>query len=218
MRLRELLQKERIQIDEKVKFRRLATPDLPLMHRWLSQPYLVDLWLYGKPFQFEDVVRKYKPRIDGVEPTEPFLILWEDSPIGYIQSYLWKDYPEATTLFNAREESAAGLDVFIGEEGLLGRGIGVSVLTAFLRDVVFARYEVSQCVITPLVNNPRAIRAYRKAGFREVRVIEPPNEPAPVQLMAVTRDEALNADSKQGDRAAARPSSMTTEHEDRLAD
>ena len=166
-------------------------PDLPLMHRWLAQSYLVDLWLHGKPFQFEDVVRKYKPRIDRIEPTEPFLIVWESREIGYIQSYLWKDYPEATALFTTEERLAAGLDVFIGEEDHLGRGIGVSVLTAFLREVVFARYLVSRCVITPPVNNSRAIRAYRKTGFREVRVIEPLNEPAPVQLMAVTREETL---------------------------
>jgi len=43
---------------------------------------------------FEAVVDKYGPRIAGDHPTCCYLILYEQRPIGYIQTYRIADYPD----------------------------------------------------------------------------------------------------------------------------
>lgn len=83
---------------------------------------------------------------------------------------------------------SAGIDLFIGEPDLIGKGLGPAAIRAFLRDVVFARYDVAECVIGPSVRNLSAIRAYEKAGFVFLRDVVVPDEPDPEHLMRIRRD------------------------------
>jgi len=69
----------------------------------------------------------------------------------------------------------------------VGKGLGPKVIHAFLRDVVFARYDVEECVIGPSVKNANAIRAYEKAGFEFLRDVRVPDEPDPEHLMRIRR-------------------------------
>jgi aminoglycoside 6'-N-acetyltransferase len=132
---------------------------------------------------------KYAGRLRGEgDPTLLFLIRHRGRPLGFIQSYLVGDdaaYAEAVAL----DAPATGIDLFIGEPGAIGRGHGPSVIRAFLRAVVFARYDVDECVIGPSVKNASAIRAYEKAGFRFVKDVVVPDEPDPEHLMRIRRDE-----------------------------
>lgn len=177
---------------ERISFRLMRLEDIPRLLGWLSQPYLVDAWLNGSPLRREETEGKYARRIDGRDPTRPFLILLEGIEIGYIQSYLWRDYPLDSEPFTERERAAASLDIFIGEEKLLGKGIGPIAITEFLRTVLFNTYKADECLIAPLARNTRAIRAYTKAGFRRVRLLEHPREPSTVQLMTITRQEVFS--------------------------
>ena len=63
----------------------------------------------------------------------------------------------------------AGVDLFLAEEELTGKGLGTEVLRRFVRDVVFARPETSACVAGPDARNAASLRAFEKAGFRRVR-------------------------------------------------
>jgi RimJ/RimL family protein N-acetyltransferase len=62
----------------------------------------------------------------------------------------------------------AGVDLFIADEELIGMGIGSEALRAFTRDVVFARAATLACVVDPDARNTASIRAFEKAGFRQV--------------------------------------------------
>lgn len=172
----------------KVGFQRLTEVDLPLLHRWLQSSLLIDIWTHGEVWSLERVAEKYGPRIRGEEPAEPQLILADGRPIGYIQWYLWRDYPAYSDHLHLTEE-AASLDLFIGEESYRGAGLGPEILRAFLRDVIFARSPAVSCVITPEARNERALRAYEKAGFQPGRVMEHPDEPGPICLMRIGRDQ-----------------------------
>lgn len=72
---------------------------------------------------------------------------------------------------------AAGLDLFIGEEAYVHRGLGAPTLTPFLREFTFIDPDVPSCVVLPEPENNIAIRAYEKAGFRHVKTIQVPGEP-----------------------------------------
>lgn len=170
---------------------RFASPteqDLPLLHRWLNTPLLIDIWNSGNTISLEEVAAKYLPRIRGEGPDSPYLILCDEVPIGYINTYLWSSFPEYQPFLGTDEDSAS-LDVFIGEGEYRGRGIGPVMLRQFLKEIVFAREATASCIITPEVRHESALRSYERAGFKRWRVVEPSFEPGPICLMRITRDE-----------------------------
>jgi aminoglycoside 6'-N-acetyltransferase len=95
------------------------------------------------------------------------------------------EYAEAVAL----DEDAIGVDLFIGEAELVGRGHGPAMLRQFLREVAFPFHGMDVCVIGPSVTNAAAIRAYEKAGFRALKEVRVPGEPDAEYLMRLTSAE-----------------------------
>src|SRR4051812_13711421 len=175
-----------------ISFRPLARADFPLMLRWHNAP-LVREWWQLDPRTAEEVEEKYGPRVDLPSLTRGYLMLYDGQPVGFIQAYLIRDYPEYASAIQV-DNDAAGVDLFIGEEAYWRRGLGPILLRVFLRDVVFKQPEVGCCVIGPAASNAAAIRAYEKAGFRYLKTIQVPGEPAPEALLRITRAD-LDADA-----------------------
>lgn len=167
-----------------IRFKRLRTSDLSLVHRWLHTPH-VARWWYEDVGTYEEVSARYSAYIKGREPVEPYLILYGGRPIGYIQAYRVSDDEEYTELVGI--EGSAGVDLFIGEEGLLYRGLGPRLIRRFLEEVVFADASIEVCIIDPQPENKSAIRAYEKSGFRYFKSVDTSEGPA--YLMKLTRAE-----------------------------
>jgi aminoglycoside 6'-N-acetyltransferase len=106
------------------------------------------------------------------------VIVADGQDIGMIETYVCSDYPEWDAIVQVGE-GVAGVDLLIGEEELIGRGLGPEILRTFVRDVVRA----SACVASVDEENPRSWRAFEKAGFRHVRDIE--EEGRPHRLMRI---------------------------------
>jgi len=175
-----------------LQFHPLAVTDIPLLHRWLREdPLLMQIWWQGTEEPYEQFARKYMARIAGEELVSCYLILYGETPIGFIQSYLWRDHSDYTCHVPQVDWSDSGsLDLFIGLEEYRGRGLGVGLLQRFLREVLFADPAVQRCIIAPEVENAAALRAYEKAGFRHLVTVEGiPGEPGPVYFMGVGRGE-----------------------------
>lgn len=170
-----------------IGFRGLEPTDFDLLHRWLNVPAVLEWW--REPPTSEEVEEKYAPLVRGEDPTRPFLILYAERPIGYIQTYRIADEPEYARALDL-DEAAAGIDLFIGEDAYRGRGLGPEILRRFLVDVVFADPEIESCIIGPEPGNTVAIRAYEKAGFRYLKTVAVPGEPEGEYLMRVGRDGA----------------------------
>ncbi|HEX9494796.1 MAG TPA: GNAT family N-acetyltransferase [Candidatus Limnocylindria bacterium] len=168
----------------------LTEADLPLIRRWLLEPHVRRWWDEASSAAYpEDELDKYRARIDGTDDSSDiFFIRHRGRPIGFIQCYRIDDADEYGRAL-ALDASAAGIDLFIGEPAEVGHGHGPKIIRAFVRDVVFARYDVAECVIGPSVKNASAIRAYEKAGFRFFRDAVVPDEPDPEHLMRIRRDE-----------------------------
>lgn len=113
-------------------------------------------------------MEKYAPRITGQEPIAPFINLYEDNPIGYIQTYKIKDYPEYSRCVQM-EDDAAGMDLFIGHPEYIHRGLGSHTMAKFLPEIVFGTSDAVSCIVGPELKNKGAIRAYEKVGFRYVK-------------------------------------------------
>lgn len=177
--------------EELIIFKPLVEGDFPLLHKWLNLPLLVSIWQNGKSASYDDVESKYLPRIRGEEPINCFIIRYGGVPIGYVQTYLWQDYSEYSQYFLQDERNGASLDIFIAEEDYRGIGLAPVIINSFLNNVVFKLYESETCVITPLAENKKAIRAYEKAGFRKVRTLDHPSEPSTVMLMRYNKAQRM---------------------------
>jgi RimJ/RimL family protein N-acetyltransferase len=164
-----------------IGFRPLGRDDLGLMYEWLRREHVRRWW--DEHESYEDVAEHYLPAIEGRRPVDLYLILLDGQPIGFIQAYLVAEHPDFAALVGLGA-GVAGADLFIGEEELIGKGLGSEVLRAFVRDVVFARPATTACIADPDVRNAASLRAFEKSGFRRVGEFLDPQDG---QLHAIVR-------------------------------
>jgi RimJ/RimL family protein N-acetyltransferase len=154
-----------------------------MIHRWLDTPHVARWWHEEDTGTFREVSEKYSAYIEGKVPVEPYLILYENRPFGYIQSYRVSDDEEYEKLVGMKD--SAGIDLFIGEEDLLYKGLGPLVIRRFVKEIVFADESISVCIIDPEPENTAAIRAYEKVGFEYFKSAD--TSEGPVHLMTLSR-------------------------------
>lgn len=169
-----------------ITFRPLTEDDLPLMHRWLNTPHVAE-WYYVRgvrqPSQ-EWVRDRYLPRIRGDDPARAFVVGLDGRPIGYIQAYFIDDHPEYATVVQA-PPGTVGIDMFIGEEDTIHRGLGSRIIGRFLGQIVFGEMGAAIALLAPEPGNRVAIRAYEKAGFRHLKTVETPGGDAEREYVMV---------------------------------
>lgn len=157
----------------RIDFRRLLADDLPLMHKWLQHEHVRRWWSERRTYA--QVADHYLPAIEGRRPTDLYLIVVGQQPVGFIQTYKVADYPEHRELVQV-EKGVAGVDLFISEPELVGRGLGTEVLRQFVDEIVFSDEAVHACVADPDVANVSSLRAFEKAGFGRVREFVDPTD------------------------------------------
>lgn len=151
-------------MSEELGFRRLAEQDLPTLFTWLGRPHVAK-WYGSAPSSFAEVVAKYGGRTEPGHSVSAYIVTRGATDVGYVQCYPVALFPEYAAELGA-EPGVAGMDVLIGEPGLLGRGLGTRAIRAFAREVVFADAGVTACVAGPEEGDAAGIRAFEKAGFR----------------------------------------------------
>ncbi len=177
-----------------IVFRTLTRAEFPALQRWLNTPHVYEWWgrqagrgaLGGAgpdAATKEQVEAKYGPEVDGLGVTHRFIIDFEGAPIGLIQWYRLRDFPDYARAVGEDPAASAGLDLLIGEPSALGRGLGSGALDKFVTDVVFAESRVTRVVAGPAASNARSIRVFEKAGFRRIRDAMVPGEPVPAAVM-----------------------------------
>ena len=139
-------------------FRPVTDADMPLIAAWLAEPHVARWW--GEADQELDEIRQHMTSAT----VRPFVILIDDEPAGYMQSY--DIHAEVDHPYRDQPEGSIGIDLSIGEPELIGKGHGPRIIDAFV-ELLFAK-GVPRVVIDPDPANDAAIRAYTKAGFRVV--------------------------------------------------
>lgn len=147
-------------------FRPMSEGDMPLVRRWLAAPHVAEWWHDPETLEFVG------GDLDHPDLAQ-FIVSLDDTPFAYLQCYRIGDWHES---FGPQPDGTRGLDQFIGEADMLGCGHGSAFIRAFI-DGLFAR-GVPRIVIDPRPDNPRAIRAYAKAGFEPQHEITTPDGPA----------------------------------------
>ncbi len=169
-------------------FARMVEAQLSMLFRWLAEPHVREF--YDRESRaFDDMARKYRGKIRGDEPTDPYIASLDGTPIGYLQTYRLADHPEYAAAIGAPPD-AAGADMLIGEPTHAHRGLGAPLLRQFLDDVVWPTTRATSCWIGPAVHNRVAIRCYEKAGFVHVKTMLVPGEHRPEYVMRLARSAA----------------------------
>lgn len=157
-------------METKFIFRPLSLSDVPLMHQWFNMPHVQTFYSLREWTEIE-VFDKLKPYVNGDKPVLGFIVLMNGKAIGYVQQYKVSDYPWPNQ--NLSEEiinHAAGMDIFISDETLVGKGIGGQVIQAFIENNIWPKFQY--CIVDPDTKNVAAVRCYEKLNFRDHAVIE----------------------------------------------
>jgi aminoglycoside 6'-N-acetyltransferase len=137
------------------QFRPMSADDLPLLRRWLAMPHVAEWW--GAADEQFDLVSG-----DLDEPAmDQFIVATQEHPFAYLQCYDPAVWPEGG--LGVHPQGTRGIDQFIGEAEMVGRGHGSAFIRAFTDDLLGA--GTPRIVTDPDPRNARAIRAYEKAGF-----------------------------------------------------
>jgi len=95
------------------------------------------------------------------EPESTRFTIWFDDRVAGLVQYWEEDEPDYRH---------AGIDLFIATE-FHGRGLGTDTVRTTVRHLVESRRH-HRITIDPSVDNVAAVRAYEKAGFRRIGVME----------------------------------------------
>jgi aminoglycoside 6'-N-acetyltransferase len=167
-----------------ISFRRLTRDDFGDLQRWLAAPHVSEWW--GDPPDESGVEQQYGSLVDGTDPTLVFVIEISGRSVGMIQTYRLSDNPEYETAVGVKD--AAGVDLFIGEKELLGKGLGKAVVSKFVKDVGWPTYsEVLRYMAGPSVRNVRSRRTFEAAGFSYVSIAEIQGETDPEVILVLER-------------------------------
>jgi aminoglycoside 6'-N-acetyltransferase len=136
----------------------MTAADLPLVQRWLNTPHVAQWW--GDPVQGLAQIAQHI----GDRAVDVFIVILDDIPIGYLQS--WDPHAEVDHPCRDQPQGTRGIDQFIGEPDLIGRGHGSAFIRAFVERLFAA--GAPRVITDPNPRNARAICAYGKAGFRPI--------------------------------------------------
>ena len=154
-------------------FKPLVSDELPLLHKWLNTPHVSKWWFLDLGIRnptLEEVQSVWNRRLNNTEAVEYYIVLLDLTPIAFIQWSILSEESKSMALVK-KSDNVAGIDVFIGEEDCLYKGIGPVLINKFLEEIVFRNPDIQSCIIDPEPENTSAIRAYEKIGFKHTHTV-----------------------------------------------
>jgi aminoglycoside 6'-N-acetyltransferase len=148
-------------------FRPMTAGDLSLIRRWLETSEVRRWW--GQPDEQYALVSGDLDHPD----MDQFMVALDGRPFAYIQCYALSTWNQG---FGAQPPRTRGIDQFIGEPDMIGRGHGSTFIRQFVENLLTS--GIPRIVTDPDPENGRAVRAYAKAGFQSERVVDTPDGPA----------------------------------------
>lgn len=174
----------------KIEFQNMTLAHLPLLHKWLNEPHVVERW--HSEATIDEVRAEYFEANAEAEPDDAnehieridrWIVYVASEPVGYVQRY-WTAQSSDGWWEDQRDPGTVGIDFFIGEANRIGQGLGTQIISACV-DMLMSDPRVTKVISDPSPLNPRSIRCLEKAGFKNVGEIVTPDGPA--MLMEVRR-------------------------------
>jgi RimJ/RimL family protein N-acetyltransferase len=136
------------------EFKKLADEDIPLVHSWLRGRHVSEFWKDDQvTLDLEAFRKKFTGRITS-EKADPYLVILQGKPIGFIQSFFMGD-------------KTFGIEQFIGVEEFVNKGLGSMFVKEFTDELLLNK-NITRIITDPSVLDIRAQKAYEKAGFKKL--------------------------------------------------
>lgn len=152
-----------------VKIRAMVKEDLNCMVRWLNNDQVLAFY-EEPPSDLQRVTDKYGPRIAGEHYVTPCIVEYNNKAIGYMQYYRIQA-ADLEQYQLSKSEIIYGIDQFIGEPQLWGRGIG-SLMIGLMLEELSKNKDASSVILDVKKSNKRAISSYSKCGFKAIKELE----------------------------------------------
>ena len=141
------------------------TRDAELLAGWLRKTHVSRWW--GDPeVQLKTLLER---PVGGGDA----LIAIDGRPVGYVR---WQQVPrhelEAAGIVEV-PDGAIDIDIAIGDEAFVGRGIGPAALRQTVARIMETGHP-PMIIMGTAISNDSALKAFSKAGFRPVRQFEDP--------------------------------------------
>jgi len=152
-------------LSSNIRLRPAASEDRFLIRRWLSDPQVQSWW--GTAASAEAEITLALASTAAV----PRIIERDDIPIGYahaVETGMWAAEPPEGVPAGAWD-----VDYFVAPAAGDSAEVGSAVL-ALLTEEVFATTLAVACSALVSITNEAAARAYERAGFRWLRVLQDP--------------------------------------------
>ncbi len=142
---------------ERIRFRAPDHQDLPLFITWLNDPEVRAGLLMYLPFSMADEEQWFEGMLKRPPQEHPFVIEVHEAEN-------WK--PVGNCGFHNLDWRcrSAEVGIMIGEKPYWNRGYGTEAMRLLLKHG-FDTLNLNRIYLDVYQNNPRAIRAYEKAGF-----------------------------------------------------
>lgn len=152
---------------KRVSFRPMNEDDLVLMLKWLTDDRVLEFYDGRDKKHTQKTIREHYTE-QWADEIYRVIIEYDTIPIGYAQIYriqgeLFDEYN-----YHETEEKIYAMDQFIGEPEYWNMGIGAEycrVVCQYLR----TEMDADAVILDPRKNNLRAVRAYQKAGFKNIK-------------------------------------------------
>ena len=120
------------------QFHPMSADDLPLLRDWLERPHVAEWWHDTDEFAFVSGDL-------GHHDMAQFIVSMEGRPFGYLQCYRMSDWDAG---FGPQPEGTRGIDQFIAEPDMVGRGHGSAFIRQFIEGLL--RSGTPRIVIDPI--------------------------------------------------------------------
>lgn len=152
---------------DKIRIRTMVSEDSAVLLKWMTDMRVLEFYegrdkKYTEELIYEDFFE------EDDEIALKVILEYDGKPIGYGQIYEMIDDYYGHYGYENRNETLYCIDQFIGEPDYWNRGIGTEYMRLVLK---FLREEkkADAVIMDPHQDNARAIRCYRKAGFRIIK-------------------------------------------------
>ena len=138
-------------------FRPMTSDDLPVIRQWLARPHVREWW--GDPSEQYDLVSG-----DLDEPAmDQFIVSAGGNEFAYLQCY---DLTAWNSGFGEHPRGTRGIDLFIGEADMIGRGHGSAFIRAFVDERL--RNGAPRMVTDPDPANTRAFAPMKRRDLKKL--------------------------------------------------
>jgi RimJ/RimL family protein N-acetyltransferase len=139
------------------------------MYHWFNKPH-VQRYYSLRDWTEEEVFQKLLPYIAFDKGVHGFVIAVDEYFIGYIQYYPivlhpWPKQDLPPHIIN----TAAGVDLFIGEESYMGQGWEAKIVNVFCQTILSKQYRY--CFVDPDIRNVASLRMFAKCGFCPHKIV-----------------------------------------------